>query len=68
MKSKAARSHDKITNISNQKDRIMPVTKTVCNTFEGEEHEEQVRQGIDNLGRVNGCIIVLESIRVSPSR
>ena len=45
----------------------MPVTETVGNAFEGEEHEEQVRQGINNLGRVNGCIVVLESIRVPPS-
>jgi hypothetical protein len=41
------------------KDSIMAIFQTISNTSYAQAHEQQVSKGVDNLSRVNGCIVVL---------
>ena len=39
----------------------MAMFNAIEQAFEGAEHKQKVRKGIDDLGGVNGSIVVLDS-------
>jgi hypothetical protein len=53
------RSHDEIPQISDFEDSIMSMTTTTEEPFDTKPHEQQVGQGVDDLGGVFGGIVVL---------
>lgn len=59
MEEEAACSNEQIANKRHKKYPIVVVRETVVNALESKRHEQQICQCIDNLGRVNGRIVVL---------
>lgn len=59
MEQEAARADYKIATESDQEDLIMSVATTADDALDTQPHEKQVGQGVDDLGGVNGGIVVL---------
>jgi hypothetical protein len=59
MERKTATANHDITYESNQEDGIMAIFKAVPDPLNTEGHKQEVREGVDDLGTVNGSIIVL---------
>lgn len=59
MEQETAGADNKIATESDQKDLIMSIATTAKNTLDAQPHEEQVGQGVDDLCRVNGGIVIL---------
>lgn len=64
MEEEAASSNNQVPNESNEEDMIMSILYAVGNATEGQPDEEQVGQGVDNLSRVDGGIVVLVLVRL----
>jgi len=37
----------------------MLIFQTVSNAFDSQKYEQQIREGVDDLSGVDGCIVVL---------
>lgn len=63
METHAAESNEKIAKVGNNEDVVMFVLDAVVDAFESQVQEHEVRQSVDDFGRVSGGIIVLQSVR-----
>jgi hypothetical protein len=54
----------KVAQESYQKDTLMAITDAAGDPLVGKKRKHQIRQRVDNLGRIDGGIVVLET-RVS---
>lgn len=61
MEKEAPSPHDKITTISDEENLIMLVPAATHNPPNTEPHKQQVGQGVDDLGRINCRIVILDS-------
>ena len=59
MEEEAACSHHEVSQQSNTEDLIMSISTTAENALNTEPHKHQVRQGVHDLGRIWGGIVVL---------
>jgi hypothetical protein len=59
MKKKAASPHNQVSQEGDQEDLLVPLTPAIQNTFDAQPQKQDVRQGIDDFGRVDGGVIVL---------
>jgi hypothetical protein len=60
MEEKATRPHDQVSQERDQKDLFVALTPTIKNAFDAQPHKQKVRQRVDDFGRVDSSIIVLE--------
>jgi len=42
-----------------QENTVMLVFQTVSNALDSQEYKEQIREGVDNFGGINGGIVIL---------
>jgi hypothetical protein len=61
MKRKTTTANHDITYKSNQEDGIMSVFNAVSDTLHAEGHKQKVCEGVDDLGAIDGSIVVLYS-------
>jgi len=59
-----ASSDDQVADEGDEEDMIMAILYTVGDTTEGQPDEEKVGQGVDDLSRVDGGIVVLVLVRL----
>lgn len=59
MEEEAARADDEVADEGDEEDAVMVVAQAVVDALEGQVDEEQVRQRVDDLGSVDGCVVVL---------
>lgn len=59
MEQKAPCPHHQVSDEGNEEDRIMFIPYTTDDALDSEPYEHQVRQGVDDLGGVDGSIVVL---------
>jgi hypothetical protein len=59
MKSEASGSNKKIPNECHLEHIVMAVFEAVSKAFDSKAYKQQIREGIDNLGRVVCYIVVL---------
>lgn len=62
---KTSDADEQIAGEGHEEDRVMPVADTVANSTEGQADKKQIRHGVDDFGRVDGGIVVLEGSLVS---
>lgn len=62
MEQKTAGADKQIATESDQEDLVMSISTAAEDTLDAQPHEEQVGQGVDDLGRVNGGIVVLGGV------
>lgn len=67
MEEKTARANHQISAESDQEDLVMLIAATADDPLDAQPHEEQVGQGIDNLGGVDGGIVILARWSASPA-
>lgn len=67
MEQKTARADNEISTESDQEDLIMSIATAAQNTLDAQPHEEQVGQGVDDLRRVNGGIVILGMSAIAAS-
>jgi len=60
MEKEAAGSDEQVANEGHKEYPVMAISQTTANTLGREEHEQQVGQRVDNLGGIDGRIIVLK--------
>jgi hypothetical protein len=56
----AADTDRKVAQESDQKDMRMAITDAARDPLVGKEHKHQIRQRVDNLGGIDGGIVVLK--------
>lgn len=59
MEQEAPGSHEEIPNIRNEENGVVPILPTTQDPLERQPHKQKIRQGIDNLSRINRGIVVL---------
>lgn len=59
MEEETPRAHDEIATEGDQKDLVMLIPATAQNPLDPEPHKQQVGQGVDNLSRIDGGIVIL---------
>jgi hypothetical protein len=59
MEKEASGANENISAEANSKDSIVAIFQTISNASYAQAHEQQVRECINDLRRVNGCIVVL---------
>lgn len=59
MKGEAPRPHEQVPKVRDEEDAIVPVLPAIVHALERQVHEQDVGQGIDDLGRVARRIVVL---------
>ena len=59
MEQEAAGSDNEVADEGDEEDGVVAIFETVRYSAKGQNHKEEVGQGIDYLGRVNGGIVVL---------
>lgn len=64
MEEEAASSNNQVTDKGDEEDVVMTVLYTVVDATEGQPDKQEVGQGVDNLGRVDGGIVVLVLVRL----
>ena len=60
MEQETTRPHYQVTTKGHQEDLVMLIAPAADNTFDTQPHEQEIRQSINDLCRVNSGIIVLE--------
>lgn len=65
MEQEAPGSDYQISSKGDKEDLVVAMAQTTANTLDTEPHEQQVRHGIDNLGGIDGSIVVLSSSNMS---
>jgi hypothetical protein len=60
----AASSDNQVADEGDEEDVIVSILYTVVDATEGQPDKEKVGQGVDNLSRVNGGIVVLVLVRL----
>jgi len=56
---KTSHADEHVTQEGDYEDLVVVVSVTVCNSFEGEDYEEGVCEGVDDFGRVDRRVVVL---------
>ncbi len=59
MEEKAAGADDEVAEERDEVDAVMAVFETVADAFDAEPHEEEVCDGVDDLGGIVSSIVVL---------
>ena len=59
MEQEAPGANDEITAIGDEENLVMFMSATAQNSLNAEPHKQQVGQGIDDLGGVDGSIVIL---------
>lgn len=59
MEEETSRAHHKITTIGDQEDLVMLMPTTAQDPLDPKPHEHQVGQGVDDLSRIDGGIVIL---------
>ena len=59
-----ASSDDQVPDESNEEDVVMSILYAVVDATEGQPDEEKVGQGVDDLSRVDGGIVILVLVRL----
>lgn len=65
MEQEAPGANDEITAVSDEEDLIMLMPATAQDSLDTEPHKQQIGQGIDDFGGVDGRIVVLSSNTMS---
>lgn len=52
-------SHEQISNKCHQKHTVVVIFQTVSYALDPKVYEEEIREGIDDFGGINCCIVVL---------
>jgi hypothetical protein len=60
----AARPDNQISSKGDHEDLIVSMAQTAADALDSEPHKQQVGQGVDDLGGVDGGIVVLFSSNV----
>ena len=55
----AAAAHDQVADEGEEEDAVVALGIAVVDAFAGEVDEEGVGEGVDDFGRVGGCVVVL---------
>jgi len=58
----ASGTNENISAEAYSKDGIMAIFQTISNAPYAQAHEQQVGKGVNDLSRVNGCIVVLSGV------
>lgn len=66
MEQEAPGANDKITAVGDKENLVMLMPATAQNSLDAEPHKQQVGQGIDDLGGVDGRIVVLSMPKTNP--
>ena len=61
----AAAAHDQVADEGEEEDAVVALGIAVVDAFAGEVDEEGVGEGVDDFGRVGGCVVVLRERQVS---
>ena len=64
MEEEAASSNNQVTDEGNKEDAVVTVLYAVVDATEGQPDKQEVGQGVDNLSRVDGGIVVLVLVRL----
>ena len=64
MEEETAGSDNQVTNKGDKEDVVVPILYAVVDAAEGQPDKEKVGQGVDNLSRVDGSIVVLVLVRL----
>lgn len=67
MEQKTARANQQIPAESDQEDLVMLIAATADDPLDTQPHEEQIGQGIDHFGGVDGGIVILARWSASPT-
>ena len=59
MKQEAACSDDKVAVVGHLEDCIVPIAPAALDALYAQGHEQKVCEGVDDLGGVDGSIVVL---------
>jgi hypothetical protein len=59
MKQETAKSNREISSVGNRKDSVMSILVTADESFICQPNEQQIGQSVDNLGSIDGGIVVL---------
>ena len=59
MEAETSRSHEEVPDEADQEDSVMPMAQAILYPKVGEVEEEYVSKGVNDLGGVMSCIIVL---------
>lgn len=60
----AAGSNDQVTDEGDEEDAVMSILYTVVDATEGQPDKQKVGQGVYNLSRIDGGIVVLILVRL----
>lgn len=64
MEEEAAGSNDQVTDEGDEEDAVMSILYTVVDATEGQPDKQKVGQGVYNLSRIDGGIVVLILVRL----
>ena len=62
MERKTPAPYQQVSKVRDEEDAIVPVAPAVVHALEGEEDEEEVGEGVDDLGRVGRRVVVLYAL------
>jgi len=61
MEQEAAHSHNEVAQKRNCEDLIVSIETATYDSLDTQPHKCEIRQGVDNLRRIHGRIVVLKS-------
>lgn len=64
MEEKAAGAGDEVPDEADQENWVMFLLDAVYYPAQAEEEEGEVREGVDYLGGIDGCVVVLDAVSV----
>lgn len=64
MEEEAASSNNQVTDKGDKEDAVMTILDAVVDATEGQPDKQKVGQGVYNLSRVDGSIVVLVLVRL----
>lgn len=67
MKQEATCSNDKVAVVCHLEDCIVSIAPAALDALYAQSHEQEVCEGVDDLGGVDGSVVVLYSTMISPA-